>query len=60
MKTYKETKEAVKQLIVTKGLNNLINQDINDLKAKDHNSTNITNAINYFKFSPQAEKYRAV
>ena len=58
MKTYKETKEAVKQLIILFGIDNLLNYDINRLVANGHNSTNIQNAIDYFRYSPQAKKYR--
>ena len=58
MKTYKETKEAVKQLILIFGIDSLLGYDINRLVANGHNTTNIQNAINYFQYSPQAKKYR--
>lgn len=58
MKTYKETKEAVKALVIRKGLKNIINADLNELRAEGHNTTNVQNALNYFQFSPQAAKYR--
>ena len=58
MKTYKETKEAMKALVLRKGLKNIINADLNELGAEGHNTTNVQNALNYFQFSPQAAKYR--
>lgn len=58
MKTYKETKKAVKELIILKGLNNLFNYDLVNLYNEGHNVTNVQNAIDYFRYSPQAEKFR--
>lgn len=58
MKTYKETKEAVKQLILAKGYENITNPDKTNLCEQGHNVTNIINAIDYFKYSPQAVRYR--
>ena len=58
--TYKQTKEEIKRLILKKGLENLINADLNEI----HDRTGATyhdmqNALNYFRYSPQATKYRA-
>jgi hypothetical protein len=58
MKTYKETKQAVKELVLTHGLDGILGQHIVQLYKDGHNGTNIQNAVNYFEFSPQAAKYR--
>jgi len=57
-KTYKETKQAVKELVITIGLNNILNKHLTELCDLGHNVTNIINAIDYFRYSPQAAKYR--
>ena len=59
MKTYKETKAAVKELVLAKGYENITNTDHTSLCEQGHNTTNIINAIDYFKYSPQAAKYRS-
>lgn len=58
MKNYKETKEAVKQLVITKGLKNILGGDLVNLYNQGHNVGNVQNALNYFTYSPQAVKYR--
>ena len=58
MKTYKETKQAVKELVITLGLDNILNMHITPLYAAGHNVTNVENALDYFRYSPQAKKYR--
>ena len=58
MKNYKETKEAVKQLVITKGLKNILGGDLANLYDQGHNGTNVQNALSYFTYSPQAAKYR--
>ena len=59
MKTYKETKAVVKQLVLAKGYENITNHDKTSLCEQGHNATNIINAIDYFKYSLQATKYRS-
>lgn len=59
MKTYKETKAAVEQLILAKGYENIINPDKTSLCEQGHNVTNIINAIDYFKYSPKPARYRS-
>lgn len=59
MKTYKETKQAIKELILTHGWDGILGQHIVDLHDAGHNGTNIQNAISYFKYSPKAAKYRS-
>lgn len=56
--TYIQTRKAVKQLILTVGIDNLKNYHKNELIDQGHDSRDIANAINYFRHSPQAAKYR--
>ena len=57
--TYKEVKKEIKSLIVRKGLSNIINADLNEIHDRTGASyMNMHNALNYFQYSPQAEKYR--
>ena len=57
-KTYKETKAAVKELVTSGGLNNILNMHLVALYEQGHNSGNVQNALSYFRYSPQAAKYR--
>lgn len=58
MKTYKETKAEIKKLVVRFGLDGITGYHIVDLMDQGHNVTNLQNAVSYFRFSPQAAKYR--
>lgn len=58
MKTYKETKAEVKKLVEAIGINNLLNMHITPLYEAGHSGTNIQNALSYFRYPPQAAKYR--
>lgn len=58
MKTYKETKSEIKKLVIANGLDNITSYDIVALLNDGHNGTNIQNAIDFFRFSPTAAKYR--
>lgn len=58
-KTYKETKEAVKALVIAKGVDEILNADFNRLGDEGHGSANIHKAFNYFCYSPKAAKYRS-
>ena len=58
MKTYKETKQAVKELVLAYGLEGILGQHIVALYDGGHNGTNIQNALGFFQYSPQAAKYR--
>lgn len=56
--TYKQTKEAVKNLIIKKkGIFNIYNLDLAILYEQGHNVTNVQNALSYFQYSPQAKKF---
>lgn len=57
-KTYKETKQTVKELVITIGLSNILNKHLTELYDLGHNVTNVENALNYFRYSPQTVKYR--
>lgn len=58
MKTYIETRNAIKELIQTVGLNNIKNYHLNFLTQGGHNVRNLENAMNYFMYSPSTKKYR--
>ena len=57
MKAYKETKAEIKKIVIQFGISGVYPY-INTLIDQGHNVTNLLNAIDYFKFSPQAAKYR--
>ena len=58
MKTYKQTKQAVKDIILVHGLSNILNSHLVELYSQGHNVTNVQNAFCYFQDSPKAPKYR--
>lgn len=58
MKSYKETKEAIKELVIAHGVYGIYNYMLNELNAQGHSTTNLQNAISYFQYSPKAAKYR--
>ena len=57
-KTYKETKAAVKELVISLGLGNILNMHLVALYEQGHGVANVQNAMSYFQYSPQAAKYR--
>lgn len=58
MKIYMETRKAIKELVLTVGLNGIYNYHLNELRKQGHTGTNLQNAISYFRYSPAAAKYR--
>ena len=55
-----ETRKEIKKLIEAKGLKNILNRDLNEIHDRTGASyTMMQNALNYFRYSPQAAKYRA-
>lgn len=56
--TYLQTRKAVKNLIMKVGVDGVYNYHINELVSQGYNCHDIHNALNYFKYSPQAKKYR--
>ena len=59
MNTYKETEQAVKELVLTHGLDGIRGEHIVDLLNDGHTGTNIQKAINYFRYSPRTANYRS-
>lgn len=57
-KPYLETKKAVKALVIEFGLDNIMGMHCTALYEQGHNVGNVQNALNYFRYSPQAAKYR--
>ena len=57
-KTYMETRKAIKELVLTVGLNGIYNYHLNELHEQGHGYANMQNAISYFTFSPSTAKYR--
>ena len=54
-----EIREEIKKAVIEKGINNITNADITAAMEKTGADTiQAQNAINYFRFSPQAAKYR--
>ena len=58
---YTEVRAEIKKLVVTKGLDNILNRDLNEI----HERTGATygqmqNAMNYFRYSKQTAKYRGL
>lgn len=58
---YKEVREEIKVLVINKGLDNIINADLNEI----HDRTGATycdmqNALSYFRYSKQTAKYRGI
>ena len=58
MKTYKETKQAMKELVLTICIDNIVGFHFNEMRENGHTTHNIINAHHYFLYSPQAAKYR--
>lgn len=55
----KTVREEIKRVIIKKGLDNILNADLNEI----HNRTGASycemqNAVSYFRYSKQAAKYR--
>ena len=56
---YAISKAEVKKLVLTKGLKNIINADLNEIRDRTGVTvTDLQNAVNYFEFSPKTAKYR--
>lgn len=57
--TYKEVKKEIKALVISKGLDNIINADLNEIHDRTGASyCQMQNAMSYFRYSPQTAKYR--
>lgn len=58
MKTYKETKEEIKKLVIQFGIKGIYNYHLNALREQGHTGLNMQKAINFFQYSTTAVKYR--
>lgn len=58
MKTFKETKAEIRNLVEQFGLNGITGYHTKALLEQGHTGTNLQNAIGYFQYSPKAAKYR--
>ena len=56
--TYLETRKAVKELILKVGIDGVYNYHINELVDNGHKIINVSNALDYFRYSPKTAKYR--
>lgn len=56
--TTMEVRKEVKALVISKGLNNIVNADLNKLLDRGATGTQLQNAMSYFRYSPQTAKYR--
>lgn len=57
--TNMEVRKEVRALVIRKGLENIINADLNEIQARTGaECMQVKNALNYFAYSPQAAKYR--
>ena len=55
----KEVRNEIKQLVISKGIDNIINADLNEIHARTGASYfAMQNAISYFRYSKQTAKYR--
>jgi len=56
--TNMEVRKEIKALVIKKGLENIINADLNKLLDRGATGTQLQNAMSYFRYSPQTAKYR--
>lgn len=57
--TIYEVRKELKEVILKKGIDNILNQDFNEIHDRTGATyTQLQNAMSYFKYSPQTAKYR--
>lgn len=57
--TTMEVRAEIKKLVIRKGLNNILNADLNEIHERTGAGyCQMQNAISYFQYSPQTAKYR--
>lgn len=57
--TNMEVRKEIKALVIRKGLNKIINADLNEIHSRTGATvTQMQDALNYFRYSPQTAKYR--
>ena len=55
----KEIRAEIKRLVTSKGIDNILNADLNEIHARTGASYfAMQNAISYFRYSKQTAKYR--
>lgn len=55
----KQVRDAVKNLIIEKGANNILNRHITEVVERiGCTYCDVQNAMSYFRYSPQQEKFR--
>lgn len=55
----KQVRDAVKNLIIEKGANNILNRHITEVVERiSCTYCDVQNAMSYFRYSPQQEKFR--
>lgn len=58
-KEYARAKEAAKELVLKYGVNGILNMHFTEAQKKAGvSSTDLSNALDYFRYSPKAAKYR--
>lgn len=54
-----EVRREIKKLVLKKGINNILNKDLNEIHDRTGATyTQMQNAMSYFRYSKQAAKYR--
>lgn len=55
----KEARKEMIELVKNKGLYNILNSDISELQKQGYTFQELTAALRWITYSPQAAKYRA-
>lgn len=55
----KEARKEMIELVKNKGLYNILNSDISELQKRGYTFKELTAALRWITYSPQAAKYRA-
>lgn len=57
--TIYEVRKEIKAVILNKGINNILNKDLNEIHDRTGATyTQMQNALSYFRYSSQTAKYR--
>jgi len=57
--TNMEVRAEIRKLVITKGLDKIINADLNEIRDRTGAGVcQMQNALSYFRYSPQTAKYR--
>ena len=55
----KEARKEMIKLVESKGLNGIINADLNELQERGYTYHDLISALRWLTYSPQTAKYRA-